>query len=566
MSVSDAGLIVGRVSAAVCFVLDLLLVISLCVVIAVILTGGAAFDAGSVRVRVHGVDNPLWLLTAAVVLRYAIRRPPFLGNTRWPVESFFRRGPWLLLERVMPWLSSRFVRPVVAVAVLTGCVFAVRLLLAGTSPGFFSGDDVEIHDLTLGILLRKAWPVWDLRCAFFPMIFVYPAQWLALTLGRTSPQALVFAGRVLVAFVSSMAIPLLWMTARQLRPSEPRMAIIAVLLFAINKLQMSFGSSELPRPVSTVFVLAAFLCLLRQRRSFSALGGVLLGVAVACRFSETAFLPAAFITAAAGRRWSNAAVVLVMSGITAAAIIAVSDALYWGRPMSSVVAAINYTVIERQSSRGFEPFWEYLRLIPAWSTFVFVGLAIAGSSRRTPDSWWLWTPIAILSALPHKESRYLLPTVPFLCLGAARGMLRMADWLRHSTDVIGWRRVARELFAPALIIAVLHDIGGWRLSRSNEGIRLAEYLRATGGRGVAAQDVWRLGGHPYLSPLEPLINVTPELLNDHNTLANAVGQAKWVALRYRVARTTGDGVLRVVGFVRDPEWWGEDYVLYVRER
>jgi hypothetical protein len=442
----------------------------------------------------------------------------------------------------------------------------IRLLLAWTAPGFFSGDDVEIHDLTLGILLRKAWPVWNLRCAFFPMVFVYPSQWLALALGRTSPEALVFAGRVPVALVSSTAIPLLWITARRLEPSESRLAVIAVLLFAINKLQMSFGSSELPRPVSTVFVLAAFLCLLRHRRAYSALGGVLLGIAVACRFSEAAFLPAAFMTATAGKRLSHGVFMLLMTAIATAAVIGISDALYWGRPFSSVAAAINYTLVERQSTRGFEPFWEYLRLIPSWSTLLFVGLAVAGSSRRSPDSWWLWTPIAILSALPHKESRYLLPTIPFLCLGAARGMLRVADWLRRSDEVIGWQRVARELCVPALILAVLHDVGGWRLSRSNEGIRLAEYLRTRAGHGVAAQDVWRLGGRPYLWPLEPVIDVSPELLNDHAMLASAVGRAEWVALRSRTARTTGDGALRVVGFVRDPQWSGEDYVLYARDR
>jgi hypothetical protein len=122
------------------------------------------------------------------------------------------------------------------------------------------------------------------------------------------------------------------------------------------------------------------------------------------------------------------------------------------------------------------------------------------------------------------------------------------------------------LFAPLFLLAVLHEIGGWRLIRSNEGIRLAHYLRATGGVGIAAQDVWRLGGRPYLWPLEPIVEVSPTLLAAPSELAAAVRDTKWVALRYRVARTAGDPAMHEIGFERDPAWHGEDYVLYVRVR
>jgi hypothetical protein len=109
-------------------------------------------------------------------------------------------------------------------------------------------------------------------------------------------------------------------------------------------------------------------------------------------------------------------------------------------------------------------------------------------------------------------------------------------------------------------------VGGWRLARSNEGIRLAEYLRQTGEVGLAVQDEWRLGGRPYLSALEPVVEVSPELLSDAAVFATTVKDVRWIALRYRVARTAGDPVLRAAGFEREPAWRGEDYVLYVRRR
>ena len=160
----------------------------------------------------------------------------------------------------------------------------------------------------------------------------------------------------------------------------------------------------------------------------------------------------------------------------------------------------------------------------------------------------------------------MLPVIPFLCLTAAGGFLRVADWLPRAREMTGWRRWGRDLFAPMFILALLHDVGGWRLARSNEGIRLAEYLRQTGEVGLAVQDEWRLGGRPYLSALEPVVEVSPELLSDAAVFATTVKDVRWIALRYRVARTAGDPVLRAAGFEREPAWRGEDYVLYVRRR
>jgi hypothetical protein len=557
---------VATAISAVCVALDLSILLVLAAVVVIIVTGGGLVHVLGVSVRARGVENPIWLLTGLMVLRYVTRQWPSLGTRRWPVDSLLKRGAGLVSERLPTEAMRRLRRPLAGILYLTIAVFLMKVLLAATSPGFFSGDDVEIHEMTLGVLLRKPWPAWDLRCAFFPMVFVYPAQRLALALGASSPEMLVLAGRVAVALVSSAAIPLTWWTARRLAPADPRLAAVSVLLLAINKLQMSFGSSELPRPVSTVFVLAAFFCVIRGGVLQSALGGVFLGVAVAFRFSEVVFVPAALVTIRREQWWTQAVTLLIAAVLTAAAIIGVADALYWGHPFSSLIAAVDYTVVQRESSRGYEPPWEYLKIVPTWSTFVFVALAVAGSSRRTPESWWLWVPVAVLSLLPHKESRYLLPVVPFLCITAARGFLRLSQWLRQSAEIVGWQRWAKDLAAPLFLLAVLHDLGGWRLSRSNEGIRLAEYIRAAGGSGIAGQDLWRLGGRTYLWPLEPIVDVHPDLLADRTRLATAVRDAKWVALRHRVARTVGDSTMHALGFERDPQWDGEDYVLYVRGR
>src|SRR4030081_1112955 len=126
----------------------------------------------------------------------------------------------------------------------------VKLAAAWCLPGFFSGDDVEIHEMTFAALFGHAWPVWELRSPFFPMAFVFPAPRWALALGAARPEHLVFAGRVVVALLSTLVVPLTWLAARRLSSQSSGIPLLAALLVAVNKLQMSFGSSELPRPVS----------------------------------------------------------------------------------------------------------------------------------------------------------------------------------------------------------------------------------------------------------------------------------------------------------------------------
>ena len=245
-----------------------------------------------------------------------------------------------------------------ALAAVGFAVFSLKALLAWRLPGFFSGDDVEIHLISMGALYGQHWPVWELRSAFFPMLFIYPAQRAAFALGATTPETLVLAGRLVVALLSTAVIPLTWLAARRLAPSDNRLAVLAVLFVAISKLLVSFGSSELPRPISTVFVVAAFVTVLDTRMAASAVTGMLLGIAAAFRFSELVFIPGALLTLPRDRYWLRAVITLVAAIATLAAITATSDTLYWGTPFSSIATAIDYTLIEGQSSRGYQPPWE----------------------------------------------------------------------------------------------------------------------------------------------------------------------------------------------------------------
>ena len=396
------------------------------------------------------------------------------------------------------------------------------------------------------------------------MVFIYPAQRAAFALGAAAPETLVLSGRLVVALVSTAVIPLTWLAARRLAPGDNRLAALAVLFVAISKLLVSFGSSELPRPISTVFVVAAFVAVLDPKMLASAAAGVLLGIAAAFRFSELVFIPAALLTLPRDRYWLRAVIVGAAAISTAAAITAASDTLYWGTPFSSIATAVDYTLIAGQSSRGYQPPWESLKTIPSWSTFLVVALAVAGSSRRHPDSWWLWGPFALLSLLPHKEGRYLIPVVPFLSIAAARGFMSAIEWIHRTASATGWRRWTRELFAPVLLLSLLHEAGGWRLPRSNEGVRLAQYIRSSEVAGFAGQDLWR-----RRTP----VSLAPRSADQHHAggprrpsrdrgrrRACQVGRTAHQDCPHRWRSNHGLARLRPGG----DNWRGEDYVLYVR--
>lgn len=550
-------------AAAAAILLEIAIFAFLLLLLYVVLAGGGVFHLGDIRIRARSADNPVWILTALLLARYALEVSAF----RPRISPFAR-----MLNAAAVWTdglaSGRrpiWKTPAVLVLALAAATFTLKVLIAWSSPGFYSGDDVEIHEMSIGLLLGQRWSVWELRSAFFPLTFVYPAQWLAQAAGAAGPEALVLAGRTSIAFFSTAALPLTWLAARRLVPAAPHVASLAVILLAVNKLFISFGSTELPRPVSTVFVIGAFLVMLRPAMFSAIAAGALLGVAIAFRFSEVVFVAAAVVPLALLREWRRALCLGLSAILCAAVVTAVADLLYWGSPLSSAIAAVDYTLVQGRSSRGYQPAWAYVRTIPAWSTPLVVALAVAGSSRRHPESWWLWIPIAVLSLLPHKEGRYLVPVIPFLSIAAARGLVRVVAWARVDTDAASVRRATLSLLAPLLVLSLLHDAGGWRLPRANEGIRLAHYLRESGGAGVAAEDFWTLGGQPYMWRQDPLLNLDPAMLADAAEVDVALANMEWVAVHPRSVARGAETFIHSSGFVRDPAWRGEDYVLYRRQ-
>jgi hypothetical protein len=530
----------------------------LLVVLLVLVTGGGTFDVASIHSRLRSVDNPIWELTALMALRFALRmQSPFLGLPRFGLSEIDRQSLAAARSALRSLGAAAPHRSILATCIVA---LVVKLTAAWCLPGFFSGDDVEIHEMTFAALFGNRWPVWELRSPFFPMTFIFPAQRLALALGAGSPEQLVFAGRVVVALLSTAVVPLTWVAARRFASESSGVPLLATLLVAVNKLQMSFGSSELPRPVSAVFVLAAFVVLTRPAPRVL-LGGGLLGCATAFRFSEAVFVVPAVLVFATSSHWRLVPAVIAGWAAAAGLILGISDYLYWGSPFFSLAHAVDYTLLKRLSSRGYEPVYQYLILVPTWSNWTIVALAIIGSWRRRLLLTWTWLPLAVLSCLPHKESRYLIPIIPFVMIASALGIQRIMQ-AASAPDASRWAAVAGGFLTPLVLVASFQDAGGWRLARSNEEVRLARFLNARGGGGLAVEQSWRLGGRPYLSGHEPLVDIGDARLKDAVSRYNAFKDVRWIALKEATASRLDVLEMRSLGFERDLAWKGQAYSLF----
>lgn len=542
--------------------LDVFLMVLLLGMAVALVSGGLLFEVASVRIRITSLTNPTVLASAAIAVRYLLRYDlPFLGIPALRVESAGER----LLSVARRHLNgevidARTVRRVLAI--LSVSALAVKLAGAWFLPGFFSGDDVEIHDMSLSVLHGFEWPIWDLRSALFPLGFIYPAQWTADALGIDDPRGLVFAGRFVVALLSTAAIALTWLAARRVVPGYPAVALLAAVFVAFNKLQIAFGSSELPRPVAAVLILAAFTLLLSCRGWPILLAGCLIGFAAAFRFSEAVFAAPAVLTLALRRQWRDAALLLAGASLAAVGAVGMADELYWGDPFSSLRHAIDYTLIAGASSRGHERFFAYLVLVPQWTNWVVFILAFIGARRYPALALWTFLPIVVLSVLPHKETRYLIPSVPYLCISAAIGLRRAFEFAEHAWPAWQGDAIA-ALLPPLLALGLLQDAGGWRLPRSNDEVRLAEWLRSQGSGGVAIRQPWRAGGAAYLSGNRPLVDMEDPRFETPEGRREMFKDVRWIVVDPLTSRVLMEREARELGF-RPVGRWADRYQIYGR--
>jgi hypothetical protein len=249
-----------------------------------------------------------------------------------------------------------------------------------------------------------------------------------------------------------------------------------------------------------LFVVLTFISLRSQRTAVICLAGVLLGIGATMRFSEAIFLVPAVGQLLVERRFVQAGVFAVTFCVVAAGIQAGSDTLYWGQPFFSLRNIVDYTLVQGRSSRGYQPPIFYVTELTGWTNYFVFALALYGT-RRT--SWraalWTYAPIAMLSLLPHKEPRYLIPVVPFVSVLAACGLDSVLTKLTAPARPAAWTGIVGALLVVGAWGAALHEFRNIPFRRSEAAVQFARTLNVRrDGVGLAAEQVWRFGGPLYL--------------------------------------------------------------------
>ena len=493
--------------------LDLVLAAGVIILAGIALTGGGSLDLAGRRLSFRSVGNGLTAVALIAALRLIVGgNARFIGTSMTPED--LGRHVDAASSRIAG-LPGRSVLRILAAGTLFG--LAVRLLNAWLHPGFFSGDDVEIHEMTFAVLFdASSWRAWDLRSPFYPLTFIYPVQLVVSWLGGTDPGTLVFAGRAAVAVVSTLIIPLTFVVGRA--AGGVPLALLATGLVATSALLTVFGGMELPRPVAAVLVLTSFYLGSRQTRAAAVLSGSAAALAAAMRFSEIIFIVPLLLQLGVERRIRDLILAAVGFVVTFAALQMVVDVMYWGTPFASARAIVEFTLVSGLSSRGYQPWWHYFVHAPAWTTFVVLGLATYGVSLRT-WRWSLWAiaPLILLSALPHKEPRYLIPICPFVALLAASGLWRCI------TVLAARQQHVRLAIVGALVAgSAVHQINGMHIRRSDAAVELARRLTSEIGRSdrILVEQGWRLGGRIYFGFARDVVDAgsdqlrTPGFLED----------------------------------------------------
>lgn len=372
---------------------------------------------------------------------------------------------------------SRAARIVSAVTVLS---IALRTWFAWRWYGFQTGDDLEIAEEAFRIAHGLKHQPWNIRNLFVPDSIVAPFVKLALLFGIDDSLQLAFFARVPFLLLGALNIALLFLLAR--RWYDEHTAMIAASLYACHWIPLVYGSSSYPRTFAVTCILAAALLLER----FPFVAGLLAAMAVTTRYSEAIFV-ASLLLVVRNRR--NLLALCAGFAIGIVLFIGLYDRMTWGRWFASALEFAQLTFRERDASslNVHQPPWWYFTSLPQWIPLTALPLlivaAMRGELRRTLA--FLALPLLVLSAIFHKELRYLQVLVPFALLFAAAGFTK---WPYR-------RAIAIVLLALAFPLALGRINSVTR--RSTNAVDAALWIARQQPRGIALSQAWAYGGRLF---------------------------------------------------------------------
>jgi len=409
---------------------------------------------------------------------------------------------------------------------------------------------------------------WNLRCLFHPLVLTWPFLRAGVLLGASDPALLSWLGAISTVLFSTLGVFLVYRLAVAWQWPEET-ALVAAFLYAIHFLSLGYGSTLFPRPISTTFLLGAFLLASQSPSSLARPGaaGLLTAAAFAVRWSEgAALVPLAAWIGWRDRSVKAAGAALAGFALGAILFVGVTDTLTWGSPFSSLTAYAREMRTVPPNPRTDGPWYQYAKEVLKWAGPL--SLLLLWPARRDPrirrPLVFLIAFVALLSCVRFKQMRYMQAAIPFLSLAAAVGWER----LRSQGDR------GRRLAAAALVLAVplgLERTLALLADKSQSATAAARAIRrlSPAPRVVALEQEWAYGGRLWIGNGPEIRDFPPSRPLDPAVVEKAAAPADVLAL---YALDSSAGVLETLerlGFHEEARFRrdaSKEVVLYLRNR
>jgi hypothetical protein len=325
--------------------------------------------------------------------------------------------------------AERLLARAVLVLIL-GLGAALRVWLALTDDGLSWPDEIyqslePAHRLVFGYGMQaweflegaRNWTLPGLVAALFK---------LSTLVGLEEPRGYLGVTRSVFGLLGAATAWGSWRLARAYGAS-PLAAGAGASLFALAAVPLYFAPramSENASALPVVLGLALALAPGASRRAGVA-GASLLGLAVLLRLQNGVFCVGLLAVLAARRDWRAARDALaVLAGW--AFLFGLLDRLTWGRWFHSALVYLDFNVVKNgAASFGTEPFSYYNRVLfraMGGVTLVTAVLTLF-AARRAPGLFGVAAAFYLLHALqPHKELRFLVPSLPLFAALAGVGL------------------------------------------------------------------------------------------------------------------------------------------------
>jgi 4-amino-4-deoxy-L-arabinose transferase-like glycosyltransferase len=441
--------------------------------------------------------------------------------------------------------------------------------------GFEQGDPLEYVNIAYKLAFGIGIEWWDLRPLLLPILYV-PVLYLAQLWPDPSGEAMVRALRLVSVLLGTGTVWLTYLLGRRL--SGEAVGLGAGLLVAVNPVVNRLSVSTYAEVPSTFFVLVCLWLLLRATANtpplpspahgagagggglLAAGAGLALGLGCMIRYQAIFFLPpiglwVAFVALARARggplarvraslsprRPSGGLLLGFCGGLLLAILLqGIIELLAYGRPFHSLLVSFDYNVTSGQAPVEFgqEPFGWFVATADDWLGIVAAVLLLLGlpSLVRGPSlaGWRLvgltgLTMLLALSALPHKEDRFMAQVLPVLALLAAQGAMlvsRIAGY-PFQRATAGIRLLSHVLIL--LLAAAPMLLASWRLDLESNvgyvaGVKQAAQLKPGGTLGTIP---W-LVARPYAGTTLTLTRMDRNVWERRDEVAQTIGQADYL--------------------------------------